>query len=59
MAALREWLCKVLIRDTSKALLQGGLQMMGEVLGDSFLEVMGMHRKVQIPRGLGEVENTD
>lgn len=39
MAAQGEWLCKVLIRDTSKALLQGELQMMGEILGDSSLKV--------------------
>lgn len=59
MAASKEWLCKVLIRDTSKALLHGGLQMMGELLGDAFLKVLGMHRKVQIPKGVGEVESTD
>lgn len=49
----------MLVRDTSKALLHAGLQMMGELLGDAFLKVMGMHRKVQIPKGVGEVESTD
>lgn len=59
MAALREQLCKVLGRDMSMAALQGGLQMMGDVLGDSCLEVMGMYRKVHLPRGPGEVESPD
>lgn len=59
MAALREQLCKVLSRDTSKALLQGGLQMVREVGegGAVYLEVMGVHRKVQFPRGPGEVDS--
>lgn len=57
MAAPRERLCKVLSRDMNKAFLQGGLQMMGEVLGDSCLEVMRMHRKVHLPRGPEEVES--
>lgn len=31
----------------------------GEVLGDSCLEVIGMHRKVHLPGGLGKVESLE